>query len=509
MATALFGQLLGLLRTKLVNANFPTVGPESTDAYFAAFIIPDFFFYTIAAGALGVAFMPVLSDRIIRLGRKSAWEFSASLMNFLAIIMFFVGLLIFIFAKPLIEHVVAPGLGPAQLDTSVKIMQLIAFNPLLFTISGVLTSVQQTMGRFFFYAIAPLFYNTCIIISIFIFRDNIGLVGLGIGALLGAVLQLLIVILGLYKLNFHWRPRIMRRDEEFNTVLNNLPPKALDQGIDQVQVVVETNIASGLGTGNITFFNNAFILATAPILLIGSAISSAAFPRLNARLSNGRPDLFRKDFLEVLRALIWISAPVVVIAYFTRGYLARLIYTNGNLKIANILGFLCIAIFFRIIYTFISRWFYAQKDTRTPLFVSLFVIALNIFLAYTLAKPSAYGVEGLALAQSIVAFIEVAVLSLIMVVRDPKLFDRQFWSGIWRIVSATGFSVVACFIMISIYPLTLGDTGVFTLGSKLLLITGVTFFVHILASWMFGLEEVKPIIKNIRRIVLKPIKIDI
>lgn len=509
MSTAFVGQLLGLLRTKLVNANFPTTGPQSTDAYFAAFTIPDFFFFTIAAGALGVAFMPVLSDRIHRLGRKSAWEFSTSLMNFLILIMFGVGLFIFLFAKPLIQHVVAPGLGPEQLDTSVKIMQLIAFNPLLFTISGVLTSVQQTMGRFFFYAVAPLFYNICIIASIFIFRDNIGLVGLGIGALFGAVAQLVIVIFGLYKLNFHWRPYIKRRDQEFNTVLSNLPPRALDQGIDQVQGVVETHIASGLGSGNITFFNNAFILATAPTLLIGSAISSAAFPRLNARLSAGRPDLFRRDFLKVLRALIWISAPVVVVSYFARGYLARLIYTNGNLKIANIFGFLCLAIFFRIIYTFISRWFYSQKDTRTPLFVSLFAISLNVFLAYTLAKPYAYGVEGLALAQSIVAVVEVALLSLVMVVRDPKLITREFWSGVWRIISATGFSVVACFIMISVYPLTLGDKGVISLGGKLLMIALVTFSVHILASWMFGLDEVKPIIKNVKRVILKPIKVQI
>src|ERR1700744_4974365 len=74
IATSFAGQLLGFLRTKLVNANFPIVGPHSTDAYFAAFSIPDFFFFTLAAGALGVAFMPVLSDRLHRSGRYSAWE---------------------------------------------------------------------------------------------------------------------------------------------------------------------------------------------------------------------------------------------------------------------------------------------------------------------------------------------------------------------------------------------------------------------------------------------------
>lgn len=509
MMAALTGQLLGFLRTKLVNANFPISGPQSTDAYFAAFTIPDFFFFTIAAGALGVAFMPVLSDRLHKSTRKSAWELSASLMNMLAIIMFFVGIIIFVFAKPLLHNIVAPGLSPEQLETSTQIMRFLAFNPLLFTISGVLTSVQQTMGRFFFFAIAPLFYNISIIISIFVFKDNVGLVGLGLGALIGAILQLIIVACGLWKMNFHWHPRIVKHDPELKTVLVNLPPRSLDQGIDQVQGIVETNIASNLGSGSITYFNNAFILAQAPILLVGTAISTAAFPRLNARLSQGRPDLFRQDFLTVLRAMIWIAAPLAIVCFFARGYLARLIYTNGNIRIANIFGLLVLAIFFRIIYTFISRWFYAQKDTRTPLFVSLFAVGLNIFLAYTWAKPTAYGVEGLALAQSAVAVVEVILLSVIMLIRDPKLFNGTFWGGVWRIVSVSGFSVVACFIMISLYPLGINDRGILTLGSKVLFIAGVTFCVHIGVSALFGLEEVKPVFKRAKEVATKPVKVDI
>src|SRR3954464_10988298 len=104
VATAFLGQLLGFLRTKLVNANFPTTGPQSTDAYFAAFNVPDFFFFTLAAGALGVAFMPVLSDRLYRGDRKGVWELSTSLLNFLAIIMAVVGLVMLVFAEPLIKY---------------------------------------------------------------------------------------------------------------------------------------------------------------------------------------------------------------------------------------------------------------------------------------------------------------------------------------------------------------------------------------------------------------------
>lgn len=506
IGASLLGQVLGFMRTKLVNGNFPLTGSQSTDAYFAAFIIPDFFFFTLAAGALGVAFMPVLSDKFYAGDRKGMWELSASLMNMLALLMGFVALIIIVFAKPLIHHLVAPGLPPDQLNTATTIMRFLAFNPLLFTISGIFTSVQQTMGRFFFFAIAPLFYNASIIVSIFIFKDNIGIVGLGLGAMLGAILQLAIVSCGLWKAKFKWHPKIIWTNTDFRMVLRNLPARSLDQGVDQVNDVVETHIASGLGAGAISNYNNAFVLSQAPIMLIGTAISTAAFPRLNARLSQHRPDLFRRDFLMVLRAMIWIAAPIVVACFFCRGYLARLIYTNGNAQIAIIFGFLTAAIFFRIIYSILSRWFYSQKDTRTPLLISLFTIAFNIIAAFSLTRPGGYGVAGLALAQSLAAVVEVSIMSVVMLLRDPKLFDITFWGGVSRIVSVTGFTTVAGFFMISLYPLGINDRGFFTLGSKLFFIAAVIFGTHVALSAVFGLEEVRPVFKRARKLALKAIR---
>jgi putative peptidoglycan lipid II flippase len=509
MATTLVGQVLGFLRTKLVNANFPIAGPHSTDAYFAAFNVPDFFYFTLSAGALGVALIPVLADRYNKSGSRSVWELANSLLNLLAIIMLVIGVIMVVFANWLIRHVVAPGLSPVEAHTAASIMRIIAFDPFIFTISGILSSAQQTFGRFFFYAIAPLTYNLSIIVSIFIFKDNIGLIGLGLGALIGALLQLGVISIGAIKSNFHWSPKILWKNKDFHTVLRNLPPRSLDQGMDQVEDIIETHLASGLGSGAITNFSNAYVLSTAPILLLGTAISTAAFPKLNHRLSQGRPDLFRKEFLQVLRAMIWLAAPIVVISYFCRGYLARLIYTQGNSQIAIIFGFMIGAIFFGIMYSIISRWFYAHKDTKTPLIVSVFTIALNIILAYTLSRPSNYGVAGLALAQSIVAATEVAILTTIMVIRDHKLFDWHFLSGIIRIASVTGFSVVAGFIMVSIFPLQISNRGFFALGSRVAIIALVTIAVHFGVSSIFDLDEVRPVYTRLKRIMSRPLNLQV
>lgn len=518
MAMQLSTAALGFLRTKLVNANFSAVGPHSTDAFFAAFNIPDFFFFTVAAGALGVAFMPVLSDHLHRGDRKGLWDLSSSLLNLLAIIMGVVGVVIFVFARPLVQYVLAPSMTPAQVDTTVAIMRLIAFNPLLFTISGILTSMQQTFGRFFFSATAPLFYNLSIIISAELFSEasghgggpwHLGLVGLGVGAAIGALLQLLAVLVGMNQLSFKYRPKIGWRSGDFRLILRQLPPRSLDQGIDQLESIIETHFARGLGAGFVSFYNNAYILSTAPILLIGTAISTAAFPRLNARLSQGRPDLFRRDYVRILRAMIWIILPIAIVCFFARGYLARLIYTNPSPFISVIFGYLVPAIVFGTIYTLISRWFYSQKDTRTPLVVSVIAIGLNIVLVYMLARPDSYGIAGLAMAQSIAATLQVIILTAIMLVRDRQLFDWDFWSGCARIISVGGFTLLAGFAVISFYPLEVTDKGIFTLGGKLILISLVIFSVHVGLSALFGLEEVRPLFERAKRLVIKPVHIDV
>lgn len=516
-ATALIGQVLGLLKVKFVNANFDGV----TDTFFAAFKIPDFFFFTIAAGALGVAFIPVLADRLEKGDRKGAWELSTSLLNLLALLMAIVGVVLVVFAEPLLG-LITPTMReahPEQFRDATMLMRLVAFNPLLFTLTGILTATQQVVGRFFFYAIAPLLYNLSIIISAIVFSQadynnggpfGLGVVGLGVGALVGAILQLLVVLFGMGGLKYKWRP-VISFTTDFRRVLRQLPPRSIDQGMDSINSMVETRFADRLGRDYITYYENAYTLHMAPILLVGSAISTAAFPRMTERLAQGRRDLFRKEFLQVLRTMIWITVPVVVVVFFARGYLARIIFTEHAPEIAAVLGFLCAAIFFRVVYAIVSRYFYAQKDTWTPLFVSIFAIALNIILAWQLSRPTSYGVAGLAMAQSIVAAAEVVILFAIMLIKDHKLFDRFFWGGVWQIMSVTGFSVVAAYIMVQLFPLRATDVGFITLGFKLGLIAGVTAVVHVGLSSLFALDEAAPVMRKLKqygKLILKPVKID-
>jgi peptidoglycan biosynthesis protein MviN/MurJ (putative lipid II flippase) len=324
-------------------------------------------------------------------------------------------------------------------------------------------------------------------------------------------LQLAFVLLGLVGMRFRYIPKIAWRSADFRLMLKQLPPRSIDQGIDSINSIVETNRASTLGRGSITYYENAYTLHLVPIMLIGTAISTAAFPRLNDRLAQGRPDLFKRDFLKILRAMIWITLPVAVVTFFARAYLARLIYKNISPEIALVLGFLVGAIIFRTLYSIISRFFYAQKDTKTPLVVSLFAIALNIYLAFTLSRPlthGGYGLQGLAMAQSVVAAFEVFVLCSVMFWRDRHIFTADFWSGVVRSLSVTGFTIMVTYITASyIVPFNAEYRGFFQLSTKMLIIIVPAFVVHLVVSALFDLEEAKPVFRKIKQIALKPVRI--
>ena len=111
------------------------------------------------------------------------------------------------------------------------------------------------------------------------------------------------------------------------------------------------------------------------------------------------------------------------------------------------------------------------------------------------------------MAQSIVAAVEVFILFGIMIIRDHKLLDAEFFSGIFRIISVTGFTVLTAYIMVSLLPLEIADRGPFTLATKLGAITGVVLFVHFAMSALFDLDEVRPVLRKLKQIIIKPVRI--
>jgi putative peptidoglycan lipid II flippase len=415
-----------------------------------------------------------------------------------------------IFAEQLV-NIISPGFDEAGRSLAVSLMRVVAINPFLFAVATVISSMQQAVGRFSFFALAPTIYNVGIIIGIVGFTNGInifgwqvfdgGIMGVALGVVLGSILQLIVSAIGLIGMGFDYRFKIYWRNKGFRKVLALLPARSLDQGIDYVNGFVETNLASRMAEGTVRAYNQATTLHMVPINLIGVAISTAAFPKMSERLDQGRPDLFKKEFQTVLRVIIWLALPVATIAFFGRGYLANFVMNGGNHLISTLLGALCIAILFRSIFHIASRSFYAQQDTKTPLYISVVSVTLNIVLAILLSTTFHLGAYGIALAASIVAVIEVSILFSVMARRIKGLFDAVFIHAILRMLSATGFMAVATYLMVLMMPLRDGPQSFFTTFPQFALIAAVSMSIYTAICLAMKLEEPRPIVRRLGKIL--------
>lgn len=519
-SSTLISALLGLFRDRLLNSYYLGTYPTGIDAYTAAFTIPDFMFFILTSGALAVSFIPVFNQRLATGNKKSAWELSASLTNLLALLTLTASILIMIFAEPLIRYVVSPGLDESGMILAINMTRVIAINPFLFSIATVLTSIQQAVGRFVFYAFAPAIYNIGIIIGITWFTGGInlfgvqifegGIMGVALGVILGAVMQLIVSLIGLFGLGFDYNFKINWKNQGFRTILKLLPARSLDQGIDYVNAIVNTNLSSRMGAGAVRSFNQASSLHQMPVNLIGVAISTAFFPKLTEELGAGDDNEFFNTFRKALRMIIWISLPIAAIAFFTRGYVVSFISNIGNNDsngtIASVLGTLCIAIFARSIFHIASRGFYAYQDTKTPFRVSIVAIGLTIAFSVWFYFMG-LGVDGLGMAQSLGALIEIAILLFILQHRsNNRILNKEFWKSLAKIIVATVIAGCAAFSLTKFIPLMATDSSLVITIPKFFLISGVSIIVYGIASFFLDLEEVKPIVRSIKKVLFKNLK---
>jgi putative peptidoglycan lipid II flippase len=514
--STLLSSLLGLFRDRLLNGMYYNTYPTGIDAYTVAFTIPDFMYFILVSGALSVTFIPVFNQRLVAGNKKSAWELSASLINFMALLTLIASLLIIIFAEPLVRYVVGPGLDEASRALAVSMMRVVAVNPFLFAIATVIASMQQAIGRFIFFALAPTCYNIGIIIGTVFFTGGInifghqifegGIMGVALGVALGAILQLLVSCVGLWGMGFDYKFRIYWQNKGFRKVLSLLPARSLDQSIDYANSLVETNLASRMLAGTVRAYQQSTTLHLVPVNLIGVAISTAAFPKMTERLSQGRPDLFKKELQAILRVIIWLSLPIAAVAFFTRGYLISFINNGGDYLMAKLFGILTVAIIFRSIYHIAARSFYAQQDTKTPLYISIISIGVNIGLAIWFSLGLGMGANGIAWAAVVASVLEVAILFIIMSRRLKGLFDAAFIQAIMHMVVITAITSVVTYIMVQFIPLGIGDQSFFLVFPKFIAITVVAVLVYASFSYLFKLNEVKPILYYIKKILFGRLK---
>ncbi|HUD11638.1 MAG TPA: murein biosynthesis integral membrane protein MurJ [Candidatus Saccharimonadia bacterium] len=500
ISTAYLGsRLLGLLRDRLLVAHFG-IGPQLS-AYNAAFRLPDLLYTLLVSGAFAVAFIPVLTKHLQKDQQEEAWRVTSSLLTILVLGTIVGAVLIFIFAGPL-TTLLTPGFDAQTHALTVHITQIMAVTPVLFAVSSVLGSIQQAFNRFVIFSLAGVMYNLGIIFGIIFFAPHLGIYGVAWGVVLGVILQAILQWLGLYGIGFKYRPSISVRATGVRETLRLMVPRSIDQGIDQINYSVETIIGSTISQSAIAQFSLANNLKNVPLVLIGSSISTAVFPRLAARAAAGARQQLIEGYVKTARLILFLSIPSAIFAVLARGYIVRLLYGFGDAATANTLGWFAGTIVFSGLFMLVSRVFFAMQDTKTPLYTSLGSIPLNILLSFVLAHK--YGVVGLAMAASIVAALETTLLSIILRLREGNFGEGQIVrGGTYMAIAGLVMTVAVHLLIKQVFPLYAGERGFLVLIPKFLIIVLIATVTYLVPCYLMRLVEAKYFVGRLREMMMK------
>lgn len=498
----LLSRLLGLLRDRLLVSNFG-IGPE-TDAYTAAFRLPELLFTLLVSGAFAVAFIPVFTQ-YYQQNKAKAWEMASTMLNLLMAVTAIIGVVAFIFADQ-ITYLIAPGFDPARHELTVNLTRIMLITPFLFAISSLWGSVAQSFHRFTIFALASVFYNSGIIFGIVFLAPDHSIYGVAYGVVLGAALQAVLQIFGLIGLGYRHKLSFNFWNSDVRKVVKLMVPRSIDQGIDQLSYVIETIIGSRLATGSLTSLYYANNLKNVPLVLIGNSIATAAFPTMAARAAKGAIERLIRDFVANTRLILFLVIPAAIITVLMRGYIVRLLYGFGDTVTANTLGWFAGVIVFQALFFLVVRMFYAMQDTKTPLYASIVALNFTVILSFWLSEM--YGVVGLAMAHSIVAFGETAVLVFLLRRRLGHLGLRNIWSGLSRMLIAGTIMASVVYILVARFlPLYASDVGFATVGPKFFAIFAIGMLAYAIPCYLLDLKEAHKFAARLKQQLLRPLNL--
>jgi len=391
--------ILGILRDRLLYARFFASNPAQLDVYNAAFKIPDILFQVLITGALSAAFIPIFSEWINK-DKKTANRVASIMLNWLLLVFIGLGVLIFIFARPL-SNLITFDFSTAQLDLMTLLTRILILAQLFLLASNFLTSIIHSHQHFILPALSPIVYNLGIIAGIVFLSDQVGILGPTIGVVIGAFFHLLIQIPLALSLGFSFKPLLFDfSDPVIKKIIKLMAPRNISLIISQVEAAVIIYWATSIGEGMLSLFYLAQHLSQLPVRLIGATIGQATLPALaHQKIKNGL-DSFGQLLRQTFSQTAYLALPVTVLFLALRIPLVRLAFGaqefpwEATVLTGKILAILSVAIFTQTLCEITRRAFYAFADTKTVLIVDGLATIFNLAFI-VVAVNFGWGILGL------------------------------------------------------------------------------------------------------------------
>jgi putative peptidoglycan lipid II flippase len=442
MLAILFSQLMGLVRSVLVASAFPAA---ELDAFAAANRVSETLFNLIAAGALGSAFLPTFTAFLVNNDRASAWRLASSLINLVTLILSLAAILAAWFA-PQIVYLIAPGLSrdPQLFGLAVSLLRIQSISAVLFGLGGLMISILNAHQIFFIPQITAAMYQIGQIFGVVVLARWMGIYGLAWGVVIGALLFLVIQLPALLKLKGNYAFSLGGKDPDVRRVIQLMGPRIFGAAVVQLNFWVNNNLGSRMAEGSIISLTYGFMLMLMAQAAIAQSVAIAALPTFSAQYALGKIDEMRMSLASTLRSMFLLAIPASVGLIMLAQPIVAMLYQRGKFTevttamTAWALIWYAAGLIGHSVMEVLTRAFYAQHDTKTPVIIGTVAMGLNVVFSFLFAwifdRVGWMPHGGLALANSLATAIEATVLFIVM---------RQRLNGIEGNYLARGFAACA------------------------------------------------------------------
>ncbi len=493
-------RILGLGREVVLAHLFGTA--HESDAYVSAFRIPDLLFLVAMSGAFGAAFIPIFGGYLERGERDRAWRLASAVITITGIITVALGLVVFVLARPIMEHLVAPSLPADYQDIATRTMRILLVSNILLGFGIAAKGILEAQDLFTLPAVAPLLYSAATIAGALTLGRRIGVPGVAIGVVVGAALHVGVQIPGLIRSGMRFTPTWSRNVAGLSEVGRLLLPRVIGQAAFQINFVVVNYLANNQGTGKATALNYSWQLMMLPHGVLALSISTVAFPAMARQFESGRLDEVQATFMRALAPLLFLVLPASIGLFEFRTAIIQTVFQSGAFTarstelVSPPLAFLALGLVFYALVEVLARIYYAMRDTLTPVAAGVAIIVVNIILGRVLVGRIGY--VGLALSLSVSTGIEAAIL-LVFIRRRIGTLDPAFGAWFARVaLAAAAMGLVAEVVRGPLEQATAAGVAPRLVQLSLLGFTmGTVAFAYFLAAYYLRVPEVGQVVEKV------------
>ena len=485
-------RILGLVREIVLARQFGT--SEAFSAYVSAFRIPDLLFLVIMAGAFGSAFIPVFSGFLGDGEDEAAWKLASVVLNISGVLVILTAAVAWVFAPEIVRYVVAPDASSTAQQITVDCMRILLLSPVFLGFGIAAKGILEGQDLFTLPALAPIVYNAATILAAILLGPRIGVYGVAIGVVVGAIGFLLLQIPGLVRSGMRYSISFDARVRGVKEVARLLAPRLIGQAAFQLNFIAITNLAWRTGEQSVSALNYAWQLLMLPHGVLALSVSTVILPTLSRLWQAGDSAAFRATLGNALRPLLFLSFPAAVILFAFRFSIVQTLFQTGAFSaqsttlVAAPLAFLAAGLVSYALVEALTRAFYAMHDTRTPVIAGIAIMALNVIVGVALLDQLSY--LALALALSLSTTVEALILIVILGRRIGSVSRKTRDWLLKLIATSTVTALVAALLATPLTEATTPGNGPKLQQIVVFLFTlAVVAVVYLGCAWMLRMPE--------------------